>query len=947
MSIAKRAALFAALSVLASFSFAAERLRLPGLQAEVTLVRERSGVAHIYARNDHDVYFTHGYLHALDRFFQMDASRRQASGTLAELLGPGPGNQVLAGDVQLRTLGLRRAAVRSRGAYPAAIIAVLQAYADGVNAFLDTRPLPPEYAALELTRAGVPPWTVDDTIVVAKLLAFGLSFDTADTSNSVALGTYRAVGQVAGFDGTKLFFDDLFRSAPFDPAISIPEGVVSGSSPRRRHAHEHRIDVEAVEKAQRFLQRPQGVPFFAPEGRGEGGSNWWVIAGSKTDSRNPMLASDPHLSLSSPSVFHEVHLNVKRAPGQEPLNVYGVGFPGVPGVVHGFNDRIMWGSTVNPMDVTDYYQERIVVDSLGRLNTFFRGALEPIVVIPETYRLNAIGDGAPNTIVVVPGGVPAATLVVPRRNDGPLVTAPSGAPLSAISVQYTGFGATREIETFLRFGRAGSVQEFRQALQFFDVGSQNWAYADVDGNIAYFTSAELPLREDLQAGTVDGGIAPYFVRDGTGTLRHEWIRQDNPPPDQASRYEILPFAEMPQLVNPARGYIANGNNDPIGVTLDNNPLNKLRPGGGILYLSPGYAIGNRMARIERLIRAEIGGSDRARGHLSFGDMARIQSDVTMLDAEVLTPYILAAFEAARKPDAPAPLQALAADPGIREAVARLRKWDFTTPTGLREGYDAADRNGRRVKPTDEEIANSVAATIYSVWRGQALRNTIDATLGRLGLGGVQPPGDRAMIALRHLLDTFDAGGGRSAAGLNFFDAQDVSLAPGSERDLILLRSLKNALDLLAGPAFADAFEGSANQDDYRWGRLHRIVLRHPLNSAPFNVPPGAGLNDLSPSLPGLAVDGGFDVVDASSHNPRADSVNGFMFSSGPSKRFIGEARRSGIRAVQVLPGGASGVPGTPSFGSQVELWATNDYHEAAMEKGEAMRNAVSVQVLAP
>ena len=121
-------------------------------------------------------------------------------------------------------------------------------------------------------------------------------------------------------------------------------------------------------------------------------------------------------------------------------------------------------------------------------------------------------------------------------------------------------------------------------------------------------------------------------------------------------------------------------------------------------------------------------------------MARIQSDVTMLDAEVLTPYILAAFRAAQKPDAPGPLQALAADPGIREAVARLRKWDFTTPTGIREGYDAADRNGRRAKPTDEESAHSVAATIYSVWRGQALRSTIDATLGRFGLSGVRRRG---------------------------------------------------------------------------------------------------------------------------------------------------------------------------------------------------------------
>ena len=334
------------------------------------------------------------------------------------------------------------------------------------------------------------------------------------------------------------------------PTISIPEGAVSGPVRHRGHGHGHNIDSDAAEKARRFLERPRDVPFFAPEGRGEGGSNWWIISGRKTESRNAMLASDPHLSLSSPSVFHEVHLNVRRGHKQEPLNVYGVGFPGVPGVVHGFNDRIMWGSTVNPMDVTDYYQERVVADSLGRLHTFFRGALEPIVVIPETYRVNAIGDGVPNTLVNAPAGsVPPATLVVPRRNNGPLVTAPSGSPLTAISVQYTGFSATREIETFLRFGRAGTVEEFRQALQSFDVGSQNWAYADVDGNIAYFTSAELPLREDLQADTVDG-LPPYFIRDGTGTLRHEWIRKDSRPADQAIAYEILPFEEMPQLRQP-------------------------------------------------------------------------------------------------------------------------------------------------------------------------------------------------------------------------------------------------------------------------------------------------------------------------------------------------------------------------------------------------------------
>jgi len=309
-------------------------------------------------------------------------------------------------------------------------------------------------------------------------------------------------------------------------------------------------------------------------------------------------------------------------------------------------------------------------------------------------------------------------------------------------------------------------------------------------------------------------------------------------------------------------------------------------------------------------------------------MMRIQADVKLLDAEVLTPYLLRAFDAARAAGAPAPLAALGADPAVAEAVARLRRWDFSTPTGIADGYDAADRHGKRSKPTREEIANSVAATIYSVWRGQTLRNVIDGTLARVGLS-IVPPGDRAMIALRHLLEAFPASG----SGLNFFDVPGMTLAPAAERDLVLLQSLKGALDLVASPTFSPAFGQSTDQDDYRWGKLHRIVLAHPLG-APFSIGP-------------LAIDGGFDVVDASSHNPRAATPDAFMFSSGPSKRFVGEARRSGIHAVQVIPGGASGVPGTPFFGSLVELWATNDYHEALSDLGDVLRNAVSVQVFEP
>lgn len=959
-------------SSLAQVETESSGIALPGLQRPAEVIRDRYGVPHIYARNDPDGYFMMGYVHAQDRFFQMDVSRRTGAGTLAELLGPGPNDQTLNSDVQLRTLGLRRAALRSRAAYSSETIRILRAYANGVNAWLDANPLPPEYTALELTKAGVPRWDVIDSLTVAKLIAFGLSFDNGDLNLTATLQAYQTVGQGAGFDGAKLFFEDLFRSAPFDPTISIPEQQTTGplatnakaellaeTAAKAQHAPDP-VKPQTIVAAHEFLKNTADIPLLN-KAKIDTGSNWWVVSGDMTNNGFPLLANDPHLSLSSPSVFHEIHLVVRSGRNQAPMNVYGVSFPGAPGITQGFNNKIAWGSATNPLDVTDFYQEQVIVGPRTGLPaaTRFRGDIEPLRIIPETYRINEVGNGAADdSTVVAPGLRPSgvfvspATFVVPRRNNGPLITPPAGPSpqeLTAISVQYSGFSPTREVEALLIFARAEGVDDFKRGLQFFDFGSQNWSYMDTAGNIAYFTSGELPLREDLQAGTVDG-LPPFFVRDGTGTLRNEWIRNDNPPSDQALRYQILPFDEMPQSVNPTRGYIVNANNDPIGITLDNNPLNQLRPSGqGILYLAPGYAIGNRIGKIDRLIQKELDTASGGDGQISFSDMERIQSNVQLVDAEVLTPYILQAFAAARAPGSPIELAAVASDPAVSEAVNRLANWDFSTPTGIPEGYDRSDQNGQRLPPTADEIAQSAAATIYSMWRGQALRNTIDATLGRVQLESLPPGGDRAMIALRNLLDNFAVNRGRGASGLNFFDVPGVLLAPEVERDLVILQSLKGALNLLASDAFAPAFGNSTNQSDYAWGKLHRVVFRHPLGGVipQLNIPPGAGFNDLSPLLPGISTDGGFDVVDASSHNPRAASLNGFMFGSGPARRFIGEARPNRIKAVEVIPGGASGVPGNRFFGNQLGHWLTNDFHEAYFTFPDVLVNEISAEVFVP
>jgi penicillin G amidase len=895
-------------------------LPLAGLEGPAQIVRDGVGVPHVYAKSERDAYFLVGYLHAQDRLFQMDQSRRQAAGTLAELLG----SSAVASDVQLRTIGLRRAAARSLEVLSPQARDGLDAYTAGINAWLDANPLPSEYAALELTE--IPAWTALDTMSIAKLLAFGLSFGLDDIDNTQRLFTYIGAGAQQGFDGSKLFFEDVMRSEPFAHAPSIQSGETSGSLETKGAPalSTSSLDPSVLGLAEEALKNAKKarIPVDAAD---QGGSNVWVVSGDRSESGSPMVASDPHLSLASPATFYEVGIDVGGNRG-DALALYGVTFPGAPLLVHGTNGHVSWGSTVNPTDVTDVYQEELVVAGGVPVATLHQGNSEPTEIIPQTYRANQPGNGTPDDLVTVPpsSSVPAATIVVPRRNNGPLIAFGGTAGLS---VQFTGFSATREPDFFRLLSRARTVGEAIDTQRFFDFGAQNWMYADDRGNIGYKTSGEIPLREDLQAGTVNG-LPPYFIRDGTGG--NEWIADPTPAEDQALGYEILPFGEMDGLVNPARGWVSNANQDPTGQTFDNDPLNELRPSGGIRYINPGHADGNRNARISARMEAAL-----ADGAVSFGEMQSIQADVKLNDAQALVPHITAALEAAQELGAPPGLATLGADPQIQDAVARLAAWEFSTPTGLPQGYDESDSAGALGTPTQAEIDASVAATIYSLWRSRALALIVDGPLVARGLGGVLPSGDQAMTALRRLL----AGSGTGASGIVF-------LADPAARDTAVLQALRNALDLAASPGFAAAFGGSTDLADYRWGKLHRIVFRHTLGG-PFSIPPGAGFSDLGAGLSGVATDGGFGVVDASSHNPRAASLNGFMFGSGPNRRFVAEARRSHPHAVQVIPGGESGNPSGPWFGNQLGLWLTDDYHPATTVRGEVLSDATLLQEFEP
>lgn len=927
-----------AVCILAALSASAyaDTITAPGLSGPGSINYDSLGMPTIQATSDNDVAFLQGYAHAQYRFFEMDLTRREVEGTLSELVGVSQ----LGNDVQVRTLGLGRAAEKTYAALSDDMRGWLQAYANGVNYWLATSALPPEYGFLNLTHAK--PWTPIDSIAVGKGLAFQLSFDL-DIDPTIKLGAYQASGQAAGYDGTALFFGDVRRSAPADDRVTVPGFQPTNSSPaghttaaslvataKASAANIGTISPTTINLARNWRAQIGNSPLLkrALEGHSTPiGSNEWVVAGSNTASGKPILSNDPHLSLSLPPIFTEQHLYSSDSRYATAMDVTGVSVPGAPGIIQGCNQRLCWGTTTNSLDVTDVFQETLKLNSYKLPYAIVHnGVEEPLQWIFQSFYVNQLDDTPDhierdNSIGFLNGAV---TVIVPRRNDGPIVNIDTDHSLG-LSVAYAGWGPTFELQSFRKINRAANLTDFRTALTFFDFGSQNFAYADVDGNIAYFTTGEAPIREDLQAGTVGGGIPPFLIRDGSGAAHHDWMPVQNPQPNQALPYEILTANEMPFVINPASGYFANANNDPIGFSLDNNPLNQVRPNGGIYYLDWGGADPWRVGRIDRVLSGYI-----AAGHkITAADMQALQANTQGLDVELLRPYLLAAYDNATADGAWAGLAQLAGDPRIVEAIGRLRAWDMSAPTGIQQGFDPGDNPLSLAAPSQAEVDASVAATIWATWRSYALHNTIDATLTHVGLADYLPGDNDAITGLKFLLDAFPVLQGKGASGLPFFNATGAPDA-ASARDFVLLGSLSNALDQLASTAMTPAFGGSTNQGDYRWGQLHRIVFGHPLGG-PFSIPGQDGIpspygfTDLSPALPGIPRSGAWDTVNVANHGLRATGPNDFMFGSGPARRFVGEMS-SPISANEVIPGGNSAVLGSPHYADQLPLWLVNAYH---------------------
>jgi penicillin amidase len=494
-------------------------LEVAGLTAPVEVVRDRWGVPHLFAANERDLFFAQGYVHAQDRLWQMHFNRTVASGRLSSLFGPGP----LDTDRYLRTIGLRRAAERDLALLSADTRAILQAYADGVNAYLRGHrgKLPIEFTIL---RVEPEPWTPLDSLAWSRMMSLNLSLNS-----QLELGRSRLI-EVFG----EAVARQLVPPYPADGPVIVPEAVPDPAMPASRK-------LAAGSPLERRLLA------LLPSARRDQiwGSNAWVVHGSRTASGKPLLANDTHLGLSMPSTWYENGLHGGR------FDCVGFSLAGLPLAVMGQNRRIAWGITNLNADVQDLYVERLD-DPENPRRAWFRGRWEELRREREE--------------IPVKGGAPVSFEILSTRH-GPLIhrALPPAGPdepreSRPLALRWAALEGSRLVDAISAADRAASWGQFRQALSMWDTPSLNFVYADVAGNIGYQSTAKVPIRVAGHDGTVP-------VEGWSG--RAEWRG-------------FIPFAEMPHALNPPSGYIATANHKvtpdsyPYPMTMDYPPADRAR-----------------------------------------------------------------------------------------------------------------------------------------------------------------------------------------------------------------------------------------------------------------------------------------------------------------------------------------------------------------------------------
>jgi penicillin amidase len=851
------------------------------LSAPVHVARDKYGVAHIYGDTVGDVAFAQGFIMAHDRLPQMDILRRFGAGTLSELFGA-LDPSVIDTDLEMRVHRMKPLAQETWDMLQAStdptdqeIVALLQRFADGVNAYaadlqngkydID----PAVMVSFDPTR--FVPWSPVDSLVLGRFQAFSLSwstpfevdltdlyqklrttYDNAPMSNAAAyarrgvskdLMTIKPLGLDPTIDGFPNVDTDTGTRSDAGRTRSKSHRVAAATTPRRPV-----VSQAVLDSAKKFLgmdvhDGPLGA--YGPHAfmRPWAGSNNWAVGPSLANGK-ALLATDQHLQLPNPSIFYPTHIIVK-----DKVDVLGVTFPGIPGVILGSNGHLAWAATVSEHDVNDVYLENITPCSGGSC-VAFNGQEVPITTFTEHIQIGALGT--------ITSSIDATYEVVPHH--GPIIPVIANHQIvprtgsQALSVKYTGYDPTFEIRALWNLGHATTVDEGFKALGDFSYGSQNWTMISDAQDIAWTTNAVVPLRAAAaytwNPDTNPDGLSPFLVLPGDGTAEWEG-RMD-------SRY-------VPHAINPAQGYLATANADPVGATFDNDPLNQPIVDGRPLYAGVTYACGARESRITELIKATPGAT--------LDDMARIQHDTHSNIGAKLTPFILDALAKVTDPSgAPADVNtyvgslSIADKTALRAANDILKVWTFETPA--------------------EAGPDSTATTLFNVWMHYFLEDALYDEYTAVGFDPHRLDDNQTVRIVYRMLAEPDAFVQSATTGQPIICDRYADNGADDSCTKMIMVAMVDAMNHVQS---ADGF-GSADPADWQWGKLHQLTI-HPLfpnpalDLGPF---PKAGDNFVI-----NRADQGWDDLDFS------------QYGDGPAQRFLAEAAPGEpIKVKWALPGGA-------------------------------------------
>ena len=557
-------------------------LYVDGITAPVEIIRDSTGVPHIYAGNTHDLFFAQGYVHAQDRFWQMEFWRRIGSGRLSEILG----ESAIGQDRFIRTLGWRSVAEAEVRLLDADTLAILEAYAEGVNAYLaqrghQGRRLGIEFTILALTGARFEPepWSPADTLTWGKVMAWDLGGNMDAELDRARLTDLIGSERLIEYD----------VPYPDDHPVIVPSAAAAAAG---ASSAEPASLPEVAALAQLWQQMGGGLVF------GEGsmlGSNSWVVSGAKSATGSPILANDPHLGIQMPSIWYQVGLH------SDDFEVAGFSFAGMPGVVIGHNARIAWGLTNVGPDVQDLYVEKLNPQNPDQYE--FEGEWVEMDLRYETIEVAGRDD--------------PVVIKVRSTRHGPIINDVLHGATSAwaygwqpLALRWTALEPGSMASSVLGLSRAQNWDQFREALSMWDVPSQNMIYADVDGNIGYQMPGRIPIRAQGDGSAPVPGWSGEYEWEG-------WI----------------PFEELPNSYNPPEGYIVTANNPVVDASYP-------------YFISRDWALGYRAQRIVDLLTEQEKFSlvDMARIQMDSYDMSAAEVLPFLLELEPAEPDLVEALE---------------------------------------------------------------------------------------------------------------------------------------------------------------------------------------------------------------------------------------------------------------------------------------------------------------